>query len=70
MFYYNLYYCYVSLLYNDHLGKSSSIELKGKNVSTVLHSPQDMATAARQKQVTGCSGKSKTNFASPPTPPS
>lgn len=46
MFYYNLYYYYVSLLYNDHLGKSSIIELKGRNVSTVLHSPQDMATAA------------------------
>lgn len=53
-FYYNFYY-YVSLLYNDHLGKSSIIELKGRNVSTVLHSPQDMAAAAWQKQATSCS---------------
>lgn len=46
MFHYNLYYYYVSLLYNDHLGKSSIIQVKGRNVSTRVHSPQDMVTAA------------------------
>lgn len=68
MFYYNFRYYHLSLLYNDHLGKSSITELKGRNVSTVLHSPQDMATAAWQKQATSGAGKSdKTHITSPPT---